>query len=115
MLNGELISYTSKIQPIVALLSTEVEYITLGLVAQKGTWLWLLLTKLELLIFNGQFAKIYVDKYNKCAITILSPNLINHIPNQSQISFFHQNLSFIESKNDNQSLITLIKNPILHT
>lgn len=49
MLNGGTISYVSKKQPVVALSSTEAEYVAWSLVAREATWLRLLLTELGLL------------------------------------------------------------------
>lgn len=49
MLNGELVSWYSKRQPIVALSSIETEYIALILAVKDVIWLQLLLTKLGLL------------------------------------------------------------------
>ena len=48
-LNGGPISHGSKKQAVVALLSTEAEYVALSLAAQEATWLRPLLTELGLL------------------------------------------------------------------
>ena len=74
MLNRDPISYTSKKQAIIALLSIEAEYVTLSLAICKVTWLRLLLIELRLFIPNNQFAEIHIDKDNKCAEVILSTN-----------------------------------------
>lgn len=49
MLNRRPISYVSKKQADVALLSIEVKHMALSLTAQEATWLKLLLTELKLL------------------------------------------------------------------
>lgn len=49
MLNGDPVSWCSKKKPIVALSSTEAEYIALTLAAKEATWLRLLLTELGFL------------------------------------------------------------------
>lgn len=115
MLNGGLISYASKKQAVVALSSTEAEYVALSLAAREATLLRLLLTGLGLLTPNDQFAKIHIDENNKCAEAILSPNSTEHIRDQNQVHFSSQNSSSIELKGDNQSSIALAKNPVLHT
>lgn len=50
--NGGFLSWCSKRQPTVALLSTKAKYIALTLVAKKATWLRLLLKELKLLQSN---------------------------------------------------------------
>lgn len=118
ILNGGPISYASKKQAVVALSSTEAEYVALSLAAREATWLRLLLTELGLLTPNDQFAEIHIDENNKCAEAILSPDSTLHqerIPNQSQVSLSSQNSSSIDLKGDNQSSIALAKNPVLHT
>lgn len=70
MLNGGPISYASKKQAVVALSSTEAEYIALGLAAREATWLRLLLMELGLLTPSEQFAEIHVHENNKCAEAI---------------------------------------------
>lgn len=74
MLNGGPISFASKKQAVVALSSTEAEYVALSLAAREATWLRLLLTELGLLTSNDQFAEIHIDENNKCAEAILSLN-----------------------------------------
>ena len=49
MLNGGPISYASRKQAVVALSSTEAEYVALSLAAREATWLRLLFTELGLL------------------------------------------------------------------
>ena len=49
MLNGGLVSWCSKRQSMVALLSTKAKYIALTLATKEATWLRLLLTELGLL------------------------------------------------------------------
>lgn len=49
ILNDSSISWCSKKQPIIALLSTEAKYIMLTLIIKKTMWIWLLFTKLCLL------------------------------------------------------------------
>lgn len=56
-LNGGPISYGSKKQAVVALSLTEAEYVALSLAAREATWLRLLLTELELLQPDQQFAE----------------------------------------------------------
>lgn len=60
MLNGGLISWHTKRQATVALLSTEAEYVALTLTAKKETWLRLLLTKLGLLKASDQYVEIKI-------------------------------------------------------
>ena len=57
MLNGGPISYASKKQAVVALSSTEAEYVALSLAAREATWLRLLLTELGLLTPSEQFCQ----------------------------------------------------------
>ncbi len=117
MLNGGPISYASKKQAVVALSSTEAEYVALSLAAREVTWLRLLLTELRLLKPHDQFADIHIDENNKCAEAILSPNSTlypERIPDQSQVTTSSQNSS-IDINGDNQSSIALAKNPVLHT
>lgn len=58
MLNGGPVSCYSKRQAIVALLSTEAEYMALIVVAKEATWLRLLLIEAGLLDKDGQYAEI---------------------------------------------------------
>ena len=103
MLNGGPISYTSKKQTVIALLSTEAKYIAFSLAAREATWLQLLLTKLGLLTLNNQFAEIHIDENHKCAEAILSPNLNlypKRISDQILVTNSSQNIS-IDLKGDN--------------
>ena len=125
-LNGGPVSYASKKQAVVALSSTEAEYVALSLAAREATWLRLLLTELGLLTPSDQFAEIHIHEHNKYAEAILSPDSMLHpapIPDQIQPLPMDQiqplstnkDLSSIEIKGDNQSSIALAKNPVLHT
>ena len=134
-LNGGQVSYASKKQAIVALSSTEGEYVALSLAVREAIWLRLLLTELGLLTLSDQFAEIHIHKHNKCAEAILlapipdqvQPLLTDQIQpvstdeiqpfltDQIQPLPTNQNLSSIEIKGDNQSSIALAKNPVLHT
>ena len=71
MLNRGSISYVSKKQFVIAILSIETEYVALNLATQEATWLQLLFTELKLLTPSKQFAKIHVYKNNKYAEAIL--------------------------------------------
>lgn len=66
MLNGGPVSWCFKRQPIVALSSTEAEYIALTLAAKEATWLRLLLTELRPLQPDQRHALIKVYKGNTC-------------------------------------------------
>lgn len=66
MLNGGLVSWYFKRQPIVALSSTKTEYIALTLAAKEATWLRLLLTELRPLQPDQRHALIKVYKGNTC-------------------------------------------------
>ena len=77
-LNGGPVSYASKKQAVVALSSTEAEYVALSLAAREATWLRLLLTELGLLTPSDQFAEIHIHEHNKCAEAILSPDSMLH-------------------------------------
>ena len=117
MLNGGPISYASKKQAIVALSSTEAEYVALNLAVREATWLRLLLTELGLLMPNDQFTEIHIDKDNKCAEAILFPNsnlYPERISDQNLVTTSSQNNS-IDLKGDNQSSIALANNPVLYT
>ena len=72
MFNGGPISYASKKQAVIALSSTEAEYIALSLASREAIWLRLLFAELGLLTLSKQFAKIQVHENNKCAEAILS-------------------------------------------
>lgn len=101
MLNGEPISYAHKKQVIVTLLLSKAEYIAFNLVAWETMWLQLIFIELRLFTPNNQFAKIYIDKNDKCIEAIISPNSIEQISDQSQVFFASQNLSSIKLKDDN--------------
>ena len=103
ILNGGSISYTSKKQTVVALLSTEAKYVALSLAAREDIWLRLLLTELGLLTPNNQFAKIHIDENHKYAEAILSLNsnlYPERISDQSLVTTSSQNIS-IDLKGDN--------------
>ncbi len=131
-LNGGLLSYDSKKQAVVALSSTETEYIALSLIVREATWLRLLLTELGLLRPDQQFAEIRVHESNKYVDAILSTTeqyrrldnrreithkqeslpQIRVIPNLSDI--IQSSSTPITLKGDNQSSIALANNHILH-
>ena len=75
MLNGVPISYASKKQAVIALSSTEAEYIALNLAAREVIWFWLLLYELGLLTPNDLFVESHIDENNKYAEVVLSLNL----------------------------------------
>ena len=133
-LNGGPISHGSKKQAVVALLSTEAEYVALSLAAREATWLRLLLTELGLLQPDQQFAEIRVHESNKCVDAILPPAKQYQEPDNGGESAHRQksisqkgaaipNLldntqsssTPITLKGDNQSSIALANNPVLHT
>lgn len=92
----------------------------LSLAAREATWLRLLLTELGLLTPDDRFAEIHIHENNKCAEAILSPSATLHpapILDQTQPppSSSQDSLSHITIKGDNQSSISLAKNPVLHT
>lgn len=127
---------------MVALSSTEAEYVALSLAAREATWLRLLMTELGLLLPNQQFAKIHIHESNKCADAILSTSeqyrLESRVdqycdervapqsrPTQDEREMQTTNpipnpshaeqSSSITLKGDNQSSIALANNPVLHT
>lgn len=113
MLNGGPISYASKKQAVVALPSTEAEYVALSLAAREATWLRLLLTELGLLTPSEQFAEIQVHENNKCAEAILPTSARDQdkpVPDE----LISEKIP-ITIKGDNQSSISLANNPVLHT
>lgn len=121
ILNKDFISYVLKKQAVISLLSIEAEYITLSLATWEAILWELLLTELELLTFFKQFAKIHVYNNNKCAKAIFSSFMQDKsIPKQIQSLFPSiQNKSILEEipimvKKDNQNLISLANNSILH-
>ncbi len=132
-LNGGPISYGSKKQAVVALSSTEAEYVALSLAAREATWLRLLLTELGLLQPDQQFAEIRVHESNKCVDAILPPAKQYQRPdNEGEITHKQKSLpqigvipdlpdtiqsssTPITLKGDNQSSIALANNPVLHT
>ncbi len=129
-LNGGLISY----QAVVALSSTEAEYVALSLAAREATWLRLLLTELGLLQPDQQFAEIRVHESNKCVDAILPPAKQYRRPDNGQ-EIAHEQKSLpqtgavipdlpdiiqssstsINLRGDHQSSIALANNPVLHT
>ena len=114
ILNGGPIIYASKKQVVFALSLTEAEYVALSLATREATWLRLLLPELGLLTPNDQFTEIHIDKDNKCAKAIISPNLnlyLERISDQSLITTSSQNTS-IDLKGDNQSSIAPANNPV---
>ncbi len=132
-LNEGPIRYGSKKQAVVALSSTEAEYVALSLEAQEATWLRLLLMELGLLQPDQQFAEIRVHESNKCVDAILPPAKQYQRPdNRGEITHKQENLpqigvipnhpdtiqsssTSITLKGDNQSSIALANNPVLHT
>ena len=89
MLNGGPVSWASKRQSVVALSSTEAEYIALTQAAKEATWFRLLLTELRLTVPNGQITEIHIYQGGE-------------LKNQ------------IKLKGDNQSAIALANNPVFH-
>ena len=87
MLNNDSISWCFKRQITVALSSTETEYMTLTLIAKETTWLRLLMTKLEMMTTKNESSKINVLKRE----------------------------NIIALKDDNQSVIALTNNFVLHS
>ncbi|XP_031274820.1 secreted RxLR effector protein 161-like [Pistacia vera] len=71
-LGGNCVSWKSQLQPIVALSSTEVEYVTVADIFKEALWLQGLLTKVELL---DRAVTIYSDKQS---VIHLSKNLVYH-------------------------------------
>lgn len=97
---------------MVALSSTEAEYVMLSLAAQEITWLRLLFIKLGLLIPSKQFVKIYVYENNKCAkeiFLIYVEDPAKPVPDE----LTSKKIPII-IKWDNQSSISLANNPVLY-
>ncbi len=128
-LNGGPISYGSKKQAVVALSSTEAEYVALSLAVREAIWLRLLLTKLGLLQPDQQFAEIRVHESNQCVNAILPPDEQYERPdNEGDIAHEQKGVVIpdlsdtirssstpITLKGDNQSSIALANNPVLNT
>ena len=110
ILNGGPVSWCSKRQPTVALLSTEAEYIALTLAAKEATWLRLFLTELGLLEASDQHAEINVKQENTgvqalkedIAHTLTEPNSVK--PSSKPINM----------RGDNQGSIALAYNLVFH-
>lgn len=64
MLNDSPVSWCLKRQPTITFSLTEVEYIALKLATKEATWLQLLLTKLNLLQPDQQYALINISEEN---------------------------------------------------
>ncbi len=107
MLNGRSVSWRSKKQATVALLSTEAEYIALTLAAKKATWLRLLLTELGLLQPDKQHALIKVLEQNKSTQAIQDHSNEHRGGGELEI--------IMPLKGDNQGSIALIHNPVFHS
>ena len=86
MLNNGAVSWSSKRQTTVALLSTEAEYMGLTQTTKEATWLRLLMTELRLLQPDNEHTRIRTLK-TECAITV---------------------------NGDNQGSIALANNPVFH-
>lgn len=114
ILNGGCVSWCSKRQPTVALLSTEAEYITLTLAAKEATWLRLLLTELGLLQPNKQHALIKVSKGNTCAKKIHG-NKVQDIERGGGNKSNSDKSIVIPLKGNNQRSIALAHNPVFHS
>ena len=88
---GGLVSHMSKKQPMVALSSTEAEYIALTNVIQEGLWLHFLLAELNIPFTSPVF--VYLD--NSGAITLLTTAKFHqhtkHIDIQYHFIHFHIN------------------------
>lgn len=65
MLNRDPVSWCSKKQATMALLSTEAEYVVLTLATKKVTWIRLLLTEIGLLDKEGQYVEIKILQGSK--------------------------------------------------
>lgn len=65
MLNRDPVSWCSKKQVTMALLSTEVKYVVLTLATKKATWIRLLLTEIGLLDKEGQYVEIKILQGSK--------------------------------------------------
>lgn len=109
MLNKGPISSSSKSQPIVALSSTQAEYIALTLATKQATWLRLLLTKLGLLQLNEQYALIKVSQNNTCTQRIYENLSIAYGKEETNVREI-----IIPLKSNNQESIVLAHNPVFY-
>lgn len=119
ILNSGLVSWCLKLQSIVVFFSTEAEYVVLILEVKKVTWLQFLLTELNLLLPDDQYAEIKVVEGN-IGIAEIKANLRDQEKKEvvAIISKKHLKLSIepsISLKGDNQESITLIHNLVYHT
>ena len=113
-------SWYSKKQLTVALLSTEAEYIALTLVAKEATWLRLLLTELGLLQSNQQHALIKVSEQNTSVRHIQQDLDIvrrgeSELGVSGEVILDKEKPIVIPLKGDNQSSIALAYNPVFHS
>lgn len=105
MLNGGLVSWCSKKQPIITLSSTKADYIALSLAAKKATWLCLLVTELGLLQSDQKDALINVFEQNTSTHT-----------NQNNLKIMcTERKIVIPLKDDNQKSIVLAHNLVFYS
>lgn len=120
MLNRGSVSWCLKYQSMVALSSTEVEYVALMVVLKKAMWLRLLLIELGLLLPNNQYTEIKVIKENK-GIKKIKANLRDQEEENNErivlkvtLIDFSTLCKAISLKDNNQGLITLIHNSVYY-
>ena len=137
MLNGRPVSWCSKRQATVALLSTEAEYLALTLATKEISWMRLLLKEVGLLDKKGQYVEIKVIQRSKRKKQIkvnakrqeeettsspltsnaaLAPNnnlFLSSSP-LSSLSQASSNLTLLLLNGDNQGSIALAHNQVFH-
>ncbi len=120
ILNRGPVSWCSKRQSTVTLLSIEAKYVALTLVSKEATWLRLLLTELGLPLSNDQYAKIKVVEGSRGAKEIKA-NIRDQEEEDNRsmalkATSTHPSTSrkVISLKGDNQGSIALAHNPVYH-
>lgn len=98
-LNRKPISYSSKKQAVVALLSFKAKYVNLNLVVQETIWLRLLSMELRLLQSDDQFVEIQVYKSNNCINTIL-PSAKKYQKPDNKENFINKQRSIFQKSNN---------------